>query len=133
MRRCRFQSITLVTCGLLFVPGVLGDCKCQRPGQTDTTRWGGNEVIVVVDEKSHRELRGKVVAPYDQLLENAFVEIFDKPEYLLAPGDNSRGNSEQKRLAVCRTGRDGKFCFRNLPSGTTSFAPALVLVGTLRT
>ncbi len=118
MRRYRLRSITLVICGLLAAPAVLGDCKCQTPEQTDTTRWGGNEMIVMVDEKSHRELHGKVVAPDDKPLENALVEIFDKPEYLSAPGDNSHGNPEQKRLAVCLTGRDGKFCFRNIPSGS---------------
>lgn len=51
-------------------------------------------------------------------LNNALVEVFNKPEYLLVEQPvNKRGRSNQRRVAVCRTGLDGRFCFFGLPAG----------------
>jgi len=51
-------------------------------------------------------------------LEHALVEVFDHPEYLLDQSSSfKRDHPEQKRVAACRTGADGKFCLRNLPPG----------------
>ena len=51
-------------------------------------------------------------------LEGALVEVFTHPEYLLieTPIDK-RGRPNQRRVAACRTGADGKFCFAGLPAG----------------
>ena len=46
------------------------------------------------------------------------VEVYDHPEYnpsLQRYGEDKKG--EQKRIAACRTGPDGKFCFRGLSRG----------------
>jgi hypothetical protein len=43
------------------------------------------------------------------------TEVFDHPEGLQEPW---KKNPQQKRIAACVTGADGKFCFRRLPSGT---------------
>jgi hypothetical protein len=84
----------------------------------DTTRWGGNEMVVVVEEGSYVELRGRIEMHRDQPLENVLVEIFDRPDYLLnKPSPDSHGSAGQKRLAACQTSTDGKFCFRGLPAG----------------
>lgn len=113
----------LVPGGLLLffmtvTPSLLGDCKCHRPEKGETTHWGGNEVIVVVEEKSYSKLQGTVEMSDGRPLEDALIEIFDHPDYLLDGSASSfKDRPEQKRLAVCRTAADGKFCFRGLPSG----------------
>jgi hypothetical protein len=55
---------------------------------------------------------------------DALVEIFDKPDYLLCEWEpnNPRGcttnpPAEQRRVAACRTGKDGRFCFGDIPAG----------------
>ena len=95
------------------------DCACHKPEKGDTTRYGGNMMIIVPLEKSYRELRGTVKLSEGEVLENALVEIFDNADYLIR---ETNGHLEpaphQTRLAACVTGPDGKFCFRHLPSGT---------------
>jgi hypothetical protein len=101
-----------------LTPSVLGDCKCHRPEKGETTHWGGNQVVVLVEEKSHRKMEGTIEMSGGRPLEHALVEIFDHPEYLLDQSSSfKRDHPEQKRLAVCRTAADGKFCVRDLPSG----------------
>jgi hypothetical protein len=103
----------LLACALA-APSVLGDCKCHRAADDETTHFGGNETVVFVEQESHRRLEGTVHAPDDTKLGNALVEVFDHPEYLL--GDKPWADRpQQKRLAACRTAADGKFCFPNLP------------------
>ncbi len=102
----------------LVAPSLLGDCKCSRPDKGETTHWGGNQVVVFVEEKSHQKMQGTIEMYDRRPLENALVEIFDHPEYLLDQSSSfKRDHPKQKRLAACRTGADGKFCFRNLPPG----------------
>jgi hypothetical protein len=109
------MAMPLFACALI-APSVLGDCKCHRAADNETTHFGGNEAVVFVAEESHRRLAGTVHAPDGTKLGNALVEVFDHPEYLL--GDKPlETRPEQKRLAACRTAPDGKFCFPNLPSG----------------
>src|SRR5580658_6575315 len=59
------------------------ECKCRRASEKESTRPGGNEMVIFVEEKNYRELRGTVQLRDGQPVENALVEIFDKPEYLL--------------------------------------------------
>jgi hypothetical protein len=110
-----------VCAGLLLVsafvaPSVLGDCKCHRPNKEETTRQGANMVIVEVEKEPYRQLEGTIGMYDDRKIENALVEAFDNPDYLLDE-NHSQKRPEQKRLAACVTADDGKFCFRNLPSG----------------
>ncbi len=111
-------SATALLACLLIAPSILGDCKCGPLDKNETTRWGGNEMIVVKEKGSFRKLQGRVQMFDDRPLENALVEIFDHPDYLLDTS-HSRGDGppEQKRLGACRTTGDGKFCFRDLPPG----------------
>jgi hypothetical protein len=106
---------------LLFMavtPSLLGDCKCHRPDKGEATHWGGNQVVIFVEEKSYRQLRGTIEMFDGRPIENALVEVFDHPDYLLDRSSyNFRERPEQKRLAVCRAAADGRFCFRGLPSG----------------
>lgn len=63
--------------------------------------------------------------PLKELHDDLLVELFDQPDYLLCewkPNNPDRCTTkppdDQRRLAACRTGKDGKFCFDNLPAGT---------------
>jgi|HubBroStandDraft_1064217.scaffolds.fasta_scaffold38857_4 hypothetical protein len=94
------------------------ECKCRRASEKESTRPGGNEMVIFVEEKNYRELRGTVQLRDGQPVENALVEIFDKPEYLLDRSIASANNRpKQHRLAACVATADGKFCFRNLADG----------------
>lgn len=101
----------------LAAPSVLGDCKCHRHEIGDTTRDGANMFVINVEKEAYRTLEGTVVREYaGQFIEDALVEVFDHPEYLLS--DNpSADHPEQKRVAACHTSADGKFCFLRLPPG----------------
>jgi len=110
--------LTLAVLGTLMARSVLGDCKCRAPKEGETTHWAGNEEIVMNEETSYRKLEGTVEYLGDRPLANALVEIFDQPDYLLDESVLSkRDHVGQKRLAACRTAANGRFCFRNLPSG----------------
>jgi hypothetical protein len=115
-RACLAFGVSLFVCALA-APSVLGDCKCHRPEKDDTTREGANMFVIRVEKEAYRNLEGTVVGMGDsRLIEDALVEVFDHPEYLLS--DNpSAPHAEQKRVAACHTSPDGKFCFRGLPSG----------------
>jgi hypothetical protein len=100
-------------------PRVRSDCKCAQPDKKETTRWGGNEVVVIVEETSVKRLQGTVKGPDGTPIAEALVEIFTHPEFLLSdlPNSNSQ-RPEQQRVAACVTEKDGKFCFRRVPPGT---------------
>ena len=92
--------------------------NCSPLQADETTHWVGNLQIVNIEKKSFRQLRGTVFMQNGELFENALVEVFTNPDYLLTeePTDK-RGTTEQKRIAACRTGEDGRFSFPNLPAG----------------
>ena len=92
---------------------VLGDCKCVRPLEGETTHWGGNTSIEL--EKSILKMVQGRVENGGKPLRGALVEVFASEGPI--PSWNV-GKGEQKRLAACKTAEDGKFCFKNLPSGT---------------
>jgi hypothetical protein len=97
---------------LAFTPvAVHGECKCHKPERDDSTRWGGNQAIVLTPDEHFRELRGIV-----EVFEKELVEVFDKPEYLVSDKPWSE-KPKQNRLRVCVTSADGKFCFKKLPDG----------------
>ena len=92
------------------------DGKCHRPEGDDTTRWGGNQAIVLTPAEHFREVRGIVELFAKELVENELIEVFDKPEYLVS--DKPWGEKpQQNRLRACATCADGKFCFKKLPDG----------------
>jgi hypothetical protein len=94
------------------------NCECADPDHGETTHWGGNEMIVFKESKVFRSLQG-VAKIAEEPLPNVLVELFDHPDYLLLPYPQSeREKAKQRRIAVCKTGDDGKFCFSNVPKGT---------------
>jgi hypothetical protein len=120
----RIAVLALTTNLLTSAPSISGRFICHKPEKGDATRLSANEYIVVVGEKSYREQQGSVKTSNDMPLENVLVEIFDTADDLLE--DNSwNKQSEQKRLAACVTGPDGKFCFCHLPSGAYELRSSL--------
>ena len=102
---------------LLVIPvAVYADCRCHKPERDATTRWGGNQAVVLKPDEHFREVRGVVEAFTGKAMADAIVEVFDKPEYLV--GDKSWSEKpQQNRLRACVTSTDGKFCFKSLPDG----------------
>jgi protocatechuate 3,4-dioxygenase beta subunit len=92
---------------------VLGDCKCGRPLEGETTHWGGNESIELEQKSTLKMVQGRVEYG-GRPLRGALVEVFAS-EGRIPIGNDEK--SEQKRLATCKTAEDGEFCFKNLPSG----------------
>ena len=110
-------GVSLFFC-VLIAPSVLGECKCSSVKEQETTRWGGNEVVVRIEKQNHKQVHGTVEDTFLKPVKGALVEIFDHPDYLLdQDAPFTRNHPEQKRVAACRTSRDGKFCFRSLPPG----------------
>jgi Carboxypeptidase regulatory-like domain len=114
--RANILVIAVVVCSLL-VRAALGDCKCHHPAKGDTTRWGGNESVVIVPKTHFREISGTVDTIQGESIKDALVEVFDKPDYLVSNRPWA-DKALQKRLRSCVTSADGRFCFRVLPSGS---------------
>lgn len=111
--------LSVVVLASISAPAFSSDCKCARAGEHETTRWGGNEMIVVIEQSPYKHLRGTIEAHDGSPIDGALVEIFTHPEYLLKDRPNGRQNRpEQRRLTACRTKADGKFCFTRLAPGT---------------
>jgi hypothetical protein len=73
---------------------------------------------VFMEKEPYQELRGRVVVSgTGKPLAGTLVEVFTHPEYLLSNDSYARGKPEQRRVAACLTGNDGRFCFRDVPSG----------------
>ena len=113
----------LVLISLAAFQGKKG-CKCAPAASDETTRWGGNHWIVYKEDGTYKSISGNVVMQIGGSLDDALVEIFDKPDYLLCewkPTNPHRCTSnppaDQTRVAACKTGKDGRFCFTNIPAG----------------
>jgi hypothetical protein len=107
--------ITTFVLNCLLNPLTSLQCVCTKPGPTETTHWGGNEEIVFKEKMVYRSLRG-VVQSGGRPIRDALVELFDRPDYLLDPKRREE-KAKQLRIAACKTGEDGKFCFRNVHRG----------------
>jgi hypothetical protein len=114
------MKIFLVTI-LLVAPAVsqvTTPCQCLKPQPEETTHWVGNLQVIFVEKTPYRQLRGMVQKPDGSPLSDALVEVFTNPGYLLIDKPISKqGRPNQRRVAACRTGPDGLFCFSNLPAG----------------
>jgi hypothetical protein len=107
-RRRKLQKIiVLLALSIGIAASVLGDCKCAHPAKGETTHWGGNQLIVVVDKNPHKQLRGTIEEGADDTpIEGALVEIFIHPEYLREKPLSGKSVTPQRRVGVCRTADD---------------------------
>src|SRR5580658_9739401 len=102
-------------CSASVASAALIHCKCEPAKKDETTHWGGNMTIVSVVDKPRRKMQGIVEFSETEPMKGAFVEIFTHPEYLLETTPNDlTARPKQERIAACRTGPDGKFCFMNI-------------------
>jgi len=63
-------------------------------------------------------MRGVVLDQSGSEMNNILVEVFDHPEGLLLPYPrNKEAERKQRRIAACKTGTRGRFCFVRLPYG----------------
>lgn len=99
-------------------------CQCKKISRAETTHHGGNLWLVTQQEGSFEFIGGKVTDLSGEVIEDALVEVFDQPDYLLCeflPGNPNncsvRAPETQRRKAACVTGKDGSFCFKKLPAG----------------
>lgn len=99
-------------------------CTCKMVGSDAITRSGGNEWVAYRQTGILKLIRGNVAMPLAELSDNVLVEVFDQPDYLICEWRDKNPNNctttppaNQRRIAACVTGKDGAFCFSNLPAG----------------
>jgi hypothetical protein len=105
--------IMLLFCSL--IGSQPNNCSCIALAPDETTHSGGNEIVTFVERKTYKSIRGVARDVNGEPLKGVLVEIFDKPEWIIK--GNSSSPSEQRRIAACKTGNDGGFCFLNIPAG----------------
>jgi len=92
-------------------------CTCVKPADGETTYWSNGEVSMK-DDKIYKALHGVVQYSDGKPMPGALVEIYDKPENVLRSWDGLKQKPiRQHRIAVCKTGIDGRFCFAGIASG----------------
>lgn len=90
------------------------NCKCTA-ALGETTHQGGNEILTFRERRTYKLVRGVVHDVNNEPLADVLVEVFDHPEWIALNYPASR--VKQHRIAACKTGSDGNFCFENLAAG----------------
>lgn len=68
---------------------VLGDCKCERSLEGETTHWGGNVRVELEQKSSLKTLQGRV-ENHGSPLQGALVEVFLNDEHTPNEHDEKR-------------------------------------------
>ena len=95
-------------------------CTCKKSA-TKTISEGADERRV--EDHVYKELYGQITALGDNSfpIDNILVEVYDHPEAALDSsintGLNGKQETKQRKLASCRTGEDGMFCFKGIKPG----------------
>ena len=107
----------LITLTLLVLLSnfLVKDCSCLPPAPNETTHQGGNELVSFIENKTYKAVHGVVRGENGEPLKGVLVELFDKPDWIRKQ-DWSRPGDE-RRIAACKTGSDGRFCFENISAG----------------
>lgn len=106
MTRLLIASIIFVLAGV----GLFAQCTCHKTEKGENTHWGGNELIVLVEEKSYKELRGIVLDHQRDPMPGALIEVFTNPDCLLRHGpQTAEEKAKQKRIKARGVGPDGSF------------------------
>lgn len=85
-------------------------CACEKVQPSETTHWGGNMRIEMVEDRPLRDLHGVVQLGEKPI--GALVEVFANPDKASSTQEDSL-----RRMAACRTKSDGAFCFPKLAPG----------------
>ena len=92
-------------------------CTCVQAPPGETTHWSNGEVIMN-DNKIYQRLNGVITYPNGSPASGALLEIYDNPENLVRLWKRPESKPiRQRRIATCKTGTDGRFCFVNVPPG----------------
>ena len=107
--------LLLIGYGVLFP---VNECTCNKIESWEKT-YRGDIFPPDVEKKSFKLIHGVAQDGNGDPLSGILVEVFDNPENRLSPdyGITAPKNSKQKRLAACKTGKDGEFCFVGIPKG----------------
>jgi Carboxypeptidase regulatory-like domain len=93
-------------------------CSCKKVEPWEKAQ-GGWRYPPIIEKKTRKSIHGQVHNSNGRPLAGVFVEVFDNPAARLESGvDIGDLAKKQKRVAVCKTVEDGRFCFSGVPSGT---------------
>ncbi len=87
-------------------------CVASSRQSSDLTRFGGNELITVIERKPRARVRGRVTDVNGSPVKYALVEIYENPSWLLKSGLGP--DQGQKRIIGCEVGKAGQFEIRGL-------------------
>ena len=99
------------------------NCGCKCVSTSETTYEGHGFILVDPDERVVKTFRGTVIYPEhiypkQEPVPETLVEVFDHPEAIpKTPSEAKQAQEVRRRVAACKTGENGKFCFDNLPFG----------------
>jgi hypothetical protein len=100
---------------VLMCEAASAQCRCGPPAGGESTHEGGNELITHILPRRLTSIHGVAEDINGKAIGGALVEVFDRPEWIRQ--GHIRSKVEQRRVAACRTKRDGNFCFRGIPPG----------------
>jgi hypothetical protein len=89
-------------------------CGCVKVTSGEAPLIGGEGIIMNFKPRYYRQIRGVVVFPDGTPAADSLAEIF-VDSYLFS--EKTWDKPEERRIAVCKTTANGKFCFPNLPPG----------------
>jgi hypothetical protein len=89
-------------------------CGCITARPDETTGRGGHDTIRITERRTHRELRGVVIDPMGDIMNDALVEVIrNATAFPLYPETGEK----LPRVAACKTSKNGRFCFPRLRAG----------------
>ena len=96
------------------------ECNCRKPITTRATE-GEEETDEARDEnRIYKELYGQVADINGKPTAGILVEVYDHPEVVTDESARKRlaaGEIKQRKLASCKTGKEGVFCFEGIEPG----------------
>src|SRR5436190_24116492 len=108
----RVSLCSLMLCIIGFVQVL--EAQCKKPKDNEVPH-GANENILLADQVVER-IHGRVFFPNLEPMEDIILEVYrynGESSYQ----EISQVMQEQKRIAACLTGADGKFSFARLKPG----------------
>ena len=112
----RLSILLVLTCIMSSSKGT--ECQCEKALESETTHWGWKQLILRHEAVTKR-IEGKVLDSLSKPMSGVLVEVFNDPDVLFmqpTPSVEER-RRKQQRVAACKVGHDGRFCFAGLRAG----------------